>query len=960
MLKNSPDGYYTIHDYFSKDFELIFSSIQSLSSSKQVKQMKVLLQLLNSSWNTLYKKCVIALYYDGSNTHELGTAGSSTFGRLLSSKAWLPAVNIDGEPYSTCLLQGSQLYSMTDDLKNLLHDNVPYIAVDGIHISLLEHLCVQTKISCVELYHLLCGWSESLAFSSSIDHMRQVYIYLSDLTHNRVDFNEKPLIFVPSVNQWRGNSSECVSGTFVTAKKACWTDKTGVLYNMLAERKGYPNHLPQILCYFYNSKDDDSIKRKIKNAFFILQVEKDMSIEAMIELLEFNASFSHIPSEDHIKSFYSIIEAICNAVESEGDFEVNRKYVSAKVRPLPVFPSKKWVSFDGLFVDDNHDISKHFLRDEQVHFLSDAGMKSNQIKRVINLFQIPLVSENISTDLNPAAIRPYLDLKVRFHYIIPLLQLYLFNKFKGENIPSKHFEEIAQTLSDITIFSTLELNCTYCLHKIHYANAQLKQCMLDMKPNMPPVIYVVVNDNSKIVEMMSLVNVILSLALPTGLMSEIGQPLSLIIQELLLEDPRTEESQESFISKYSLTSLPPDVPRWDVELPKSTAVVTETKVDEKPPPVPEVEVEVKPIFGDHAQISSSSGDSSGLKAWPPKAPSFMDVEYSEKTKLETQQSATHLGSGRQVTKRDVITSDDIQRMKGEGNIHKRLRQEDGYDDVDKERKSLSLHDESHTLPDTDYQHKYQTKSQTGPHSESQSTCATLNIESRSEYKSTANSKTNPTNNVTANGDEFQTGETPPKKQKVSSEVEQQIYHQRDQESFPLPYQSTSMFQSFNMASMLESLEITISKHSNMNMLINSKEEEAEEDNFAIGRWGEEYVYKFLSSTESVPVMGSAGTIKWVNEKEESFLPYDLKFVREFDGQEIFIEVKSTVFGADRPGGNPIALSWNEICFAKEKGNNYLLFVLFGAGNWEEVKVKLLRSLYGVLQNNPYVKLYIKV
>ena len=954
-LKRSPDGCYTVHDYHSKDFELILSSMPSLSHSRQMKQMRELLQLLNSSWMTLYSKCITAFYYDGSNTHELGVAGPSTFGKSLVSKEWLPAVNLDGSPYSTPLLQGFQLYSMTDELRSLLHNNVPYLEADAIHAGLLEHLHVQTKISCIELYQLLCIWSESPSFRSSIDHMRQVYIHLSDLTHNRVDFSSKPLIFVPDINQWRNDSTECVSGSFVTAQKACWSDKTGVLYNMLRDGKEYPSHLPQVLSYFYSTRDEN-IKRKIKNAFFTLLVQ-GMSLETMIELLEFNASLSFSPSEDHISSFYSIIDAIVDMVENTGtSATANQDYVEAKAKKLLVFPSKnnkKWVSLDALFIDDNREISKHFLKDNQVHFLNTSS-KTDQSSRVISLFKIPLVSENTVTDLNPSAVRPYNDLKARFHYIMPLLQLYLQNKYK--EIASSHYEEVAQTLTQLTFLSTLELNCTYCLHKVHYATAQLKQCTLHVKPDSPPVVYVVVNDTGRIIDNVSLSTVILALALPKGLTSDISSSVSSVVLELLLEDLTSKESQDSFINKYSLAPLPAESCKWHVDLPVTPMTTKKREaVSDAHPSVTAPLDNSKPVMG--PENSTSTDGSSDLKSWPPKAPVRMEES---RMKPAPQHSTTYSsGDDRVVTKKDVITSDDVHRMRGEregDEMHKRIKPEDKHNGMkgDYERKSMPRDHEAHTATQTGSDSVSRLVSQSGSHPAHASNIGSSGPKSPSKTENLA------VNSAKSKG--LQTGGSPPKKQKVDSESEHEQPHpQQRQETFALSSQSRSKFQLFSISSEMMTLEIDANALQKQSSLDMSTIAGVVDDTHATGRWGEEYVYNYLSLNRHLPNIGPVYCIEWMNEKEESLQPYDVKFKRETDDEEFFLEVKSTVFDSDREDGqNFFAISWNEICFAQQKGQHFLLVVLSNAGNLDKVHVRLLRDLYNVLQSNPSIKLYIKL
>ena len=82
--KRSPDGKYTVRDYYCKEFDLIVESVSTLSPHMQVQQMTALVNMLDQCWDAIYKQFVNATYHDGSNTHELGTT-MSTFGRTLAT-----------------------------------------------------------------------------------------------------------------------------------------------------------------------------------------------------------------------------------------------------------------------------------------------------------------------------------------------------------------------------------------------------------------------------------------------------------------------------------------------------------------------------------------------------------------------------------------------------------------------------------------------------------------------------------------------------------------------------------------------------------------------------------------------------------------------------------------------------------------------------------------------------------
>ncbi|GLE01342.1 hypothetical protein PINS_up010172 [Pythium insidiosum] len=109
-----------------------------------------------------------------------------------------------------------------------------------------------------------------------------------------------------------------------------------------------------------------------------------------------------------------------------------------------------------------------------------------------------------------------------------------------------------------------------------------------------------------------------------------------------------------------------------------------------------------------------------------------------------------------------------------------------------------------------------------------------------------------------------------------------------------------------------------------------------EERMAVGRWGEEYVYqqlcRSLGEQEGVQV-------KWVNETEESGLPYDIT-VRSGASQDIeYIEVKST----RTMEKGVFEISMNELDTAGMHGSRYSIYRVFNAGNAAQCRVVRLRN-----------------
>uniref|UniRef100_A0AAV1UFX7 Protein NO VEIN C-terminal domain-containing protein n=1 Tax=Peronospora matthiolae TaxID=2874970 RepID=A0AAV1UFX7_9STRA len=98
-----------------------------------------------------------------------------------------------------------------------------------------------------------------------------------------------------------------------------------------------------------------------------------------------------------------------------------------------------------------------------------------------------------------------------------------------------------------------------------------------------------------------------------------------------------------------------------------------------------------------------------------------------------------------------------------------------------------------------------------------------------------------------------------------------------------------------------------------------------EERVAIGRWGEEYVFNQLKQQQADNE--SNLTVEWMNEMEESGLPYDLTLSA---GNKVveFIEVKST----RTMEKGVFEISMNELDQAATHGSTYCIYRVFNAGN----------------------------
>jgi hypothetical protein len=111
----------------------------------------------------------------------------------------------------------------------------------------------------------------------------------------------------------------------------------------------------------------------------------------------------------------------------------------------------------------------------------------------------------------------------------------------------------------------------------------------------------------------------------------------------------------------------------------------------------------------------------------------------------------------------------------------------------------------------------------------------------------------------------------------------------------------------------------------------------DETRLAIGRWSEEYVFKYLKNDSRFT------NVVWENEKNESGNPYDFKTI--LVGEEKYIEVKGTP-SSDK---DLIYLSSAEWNILSEKKNDYIIIRVFQAGR-SDAYLKIFENPFEKIQN----------
>ena len=120
----------------------------------------------------------------------------------------------------------------------------------------------------------------------------------------------------------------------------------------------------------------------------------------------------------------------------------------------------------------------------------------------------------------------------------------------------------------------------------------------------------------------------------------------------------------------------------------------------------------------------------------------------------------------------------------------------------------------------------------------------------------------------------------------------------------------------------------------------------------IGRWGEIFVNEILKKELNLI------KLEWMNEKEESNLPFDFRITTKSNEKEeiSFIEVKTTTMMEQ----DFFSISYNELLFASKYSSQFKIYRLYNAGsNLGEVKYKIIKNISNLL-NSHEIDLFIKI
>ena len=965
--KRSPDGKYVVRDYASKEFDDVVRSVERLQPDIKVKQMRALAELIDSSWSSgqEYKKYMLASYYDGSNSTELGQVNSS-FAIALSTKAWLPAVNHNGFPYKAelsptpeCLRKGCNLFQQSDNNRRLLYCHVPYIGAQLNDYSFIKHLRLKEDVSSEELLELLHKWSASNIeeghFTTSVDHMRSVYLFMRrkseeeeqdlGITAIRDTFMSEKVVFVPLDPKTRQQDRV---GKFYSVHDVCWYDNSTILFNRLKDGEPIPDHLPKILSYFYLHS---STGIDIKHTFFYFGVSQNLKTQWLLDLLEFNASFSHRVEPKEAQNFRTLIEQVIRPSEdfSEQECEAEHhlkhastvKFAYEQLKTMKVFPSKskKWVSLEKLFIDDAPEISKYF-DPSKIDFLfwpQNSGRESAKEFpcHLAETFYIPLLSGSFSKEFAAGQTRQYVPLQMSMHYMVPVIQKFIHARFPHLYESLQNKQGIDEYLKRLRFFSVIELNCIYSIQfpgkeDIRSEPVSLKGYSLNDDPHRP-VIYAVVNEMGRITDKHSLVQVLCSIFFRD---STVTDEASTFLSALVLDDLQSKNDQVLFMeSRHLENHLPAETSEWCVPLPNmpNQPLINKNATEQ----FQQEMVEEATQEGEEHDTGETK-----MKAWPPNA--SVHVALAEKVEGHGKRmgGAIKSLSRPHEEEEDTVTRDYVQKVKGEEGVR------------DDESKILT----SPTAPRTKTLSNTSTGFPPPPALKSESSSTSLPSEDHHQQQqpSQAVGISGHTDGSHQPKEVGKATEERPQTRQVGNEKEEMEHTGEKVVTSPHshgPQKPARALDFVNAESVdLSSLMRTIEVNTEHALVPDDQESRSKME---IGRWGEQFIYSYLKHQQTLPDQTKITSIKWINEQAETGYPFDIE-IEVNSRQTMYIEVKTT----STPDKVMVPMSWKELHFAQEKGQLYLLFRVYNARKSAgEVRIKWLQNLFRHIETHP-VKLFL--
>lgn len=642
---------YTIADFVCEEFVQLVN--HNSMPKTQHSQLKVLFELLDSTWDTQYSRYANTQLRSGSSGGSvLKETIPSSFALALQALPWVlgvestveRAADVVGVTEKESLLRPSTLYVPDPSIKRLLAHTVCYLAVPVSNTSTFSHfLHIKNSVEVSLVRDALIEWGmrdpsepkEPAVFCSSQLHLRQVYTYLyENLTPKDAQdlFHHQSVIFVPQKEaSGGGGQHQQVAGKMLGRDEVWWQDSSGLFLK-------YRQTLVDFHSPLANRHLLEHLYRDIQEKFLpAARVQMGPEIVDYAELLTLIASGFSLSEEGVLADVLSIYAKIGHNLSEKFDPNMTEYYqqqdqqkrVNSLLGDKLILATKgqAWVApGDKPLLADDPEMAKMFVGKPGVHFLvtdmpqthqsrqpkkrttavrhkESSLVNTDHVLAFLALFDIHQLSEDVVKEEIPEMFVPYASGQEYLRAIVPYIQRYLMSHYP--DIQNAHHKDgMDPRLKELQFVKTKKLQVRYSLRS-HPDASEIRdeKCVI-----MGSYFYF----HEKHVNSLFEVNKEVARFFSYGDMDclkDLRQFLTELQPILESEDQR---QLERLLRTEDVDPLPTGHLAWEV--PKPLIPKPPTPPPPPPPPPP-----VMPQTG-VAEGGDDQGEGPSLRAWPPPAP----------------------------------------------------------------------------------------------------------------------------------------------------------------------------------------------------------------------------------------------------------------------------------------------------------------------------------------------------
>ncbi|XP_067225099.1 uncharacterized protein wu:fj29h11 isoform X1 [Chanodichthys erythropterus] len=930
-------GPYVIEDHHCSEF-LTLATVEQLDAHTKLQQRRTLISLLDKNWDAgeKYSQYLRAQVLDsqGRSVREV----KSSFCHLLTQLPWVPAHRRDemwDESRPVVYLQPKSVYIFSTQVHQLLGSHVDYAhsvqtpseftrAIGMRHSLQVEDMIGYLKRWCTRVSEDPSEESEGADFTTTVDHIREVYRYLYAQCNSvqlRDLFQHSPAVFI----EYDRKDERC-SGRFYHLKEVCWWDPTGMFqrYKELIRRPDSGIQEPKVLAPFYNGLQD------IMSMFKSLKVEHNPSMKQYVSLLE--AVCESSPATGDVVQDVSVIFAKladkCKMHvhgEQDQDAQLNSSYCSSlkeMVSRKRVFPTKTsgWVTLAHKpMIADSANLEKIFKSHSSVCLLNlpsaakRAASKSKHEGKLekeafserdrelfLEICGVERLSRCVTTEAQTELYRPCPALQTLVRQLVPYIQRFIFHHADFEDMYSELKDSgIAKRISSLSFGQVGKLY-------IHY---RLEVPDEDPIFESEDIICLLKNQKELYIHkdhLSARLDIGRELVKLFTTEKTFAKELERFLQGLVtcIND---RAALKRFLDRENAQELPANEEPWDVPAPQPVEVKTETIV--RPSGVVQEDQMQTDLnkedrlvcWPPKASLNKTGGGSSGsssqavedvMKMWPPPAP-LGPVTLPAQSGVERSSSST--------------------------SVHQLTADAPGH--VDARPQHEQAPKASSAFPRSSERREEAAVQDVSPQPVNPNAASDEQDKTTADESSAASSAADQQSHTSAQ-----------KPEKVLSQFQGAECRPRP----PVTLDNAVWSKAMSPEDVLEDLQLDCSVPQT---LVLPKDQE---DTACIGQWGEQLVFSFLTHWKENGSGSGPSEITWFNEKGESGRACDFKLTFAANGgtREIFVEVKTTV----RRDRHFIHMSANELDLALKEKERYHIYRVYGAGDVQHVRLCRIKNL----------------